>query len=78
MGGYLRYLIHAVKSAGVDLITETDITECPGLISEADDLVLAIGGRWVLPDYKGVAVIDPISALSNIDKIGEKMEEIVS
>ena len=71
--GYLRYLIHAVKSAGVDLITETDITECPGLISEADDLVLAIGGRWVLPDYKGVAVIDPISALSNIDKIGENV-----
>ncbi len=69
--GYLRYLNHAVDSAGVNLITGTDITECAGLISEADDLVFAIGGRWVLPNYKGVTVIDPISALRNIDKIGE-------
>jgi 2,4-dienoyl-CoA reductase-like NADH-dependent reductase (Old Yellow Enzyme family)/thioredoxin reductase len=68
---YLNYLRGAVEAAGVKILIETDITESSALLSEADDLIFALGGNWTLPDYPGIDVIDPMSAIDNTDAVGE-------
>jgi 2,4-dienoyl-CoA reductase-like NADH-dependent reductase (Old Yellow Enzyme family)/thioredoxin reductase len=68
---YLGYLCGAVEAEGVEILTETDITERAGLLADIDDLVLALGGQWTLPDFPGVEVIDPLSAIAAIDAVGD-------
>ena len=68
---YLRYLSQAINSEKVNILTDTDIGECTALLSETDDLILALGGKWALPDYPGVNVINPITAISDIDQVGD-------
>ena len=67
---YLDYLSKAVKDSGVKIILGKDINENADLTANTDDLILALGGQWVLPNYSGIDVTDPLSAINNIDNIG--------
>ena len=68
---YLDYLCGAVESAGVDIRIGSDITESPALLSEADDLILALGGQWSLPNFPGIDVIDPVLAIMDTEAVGD-------
>ncbi len=67
---YLDYLSGAVEGAGVEILIDKDITETADIVADADDLVLALGGQWILPDYPGIDVTDPLSAIADIGVVG--------
>ncbi len=70
---YLDYLRRAVEGAGVAIIVDRDISEMGDLVADADDLILALGGQWILPDYPGIDVIDPLSAIADTGVVGDSV-----
>jgi 2,4-dienoyl-CoA reductase-like NADH-dependent reductase (Old Yellow Enzyme family) len=70
---YLDYLRGAVEDAGVEVLIGKDMAEATDLVADADDLVLALGGRWTLPDYPGIDVTDPLSAIAHIGAVGDSV-----
>ena len=68
---YLDYLNTSILNAGVEIVVGTDFVNSDDLVANADDLILALGGQWVLPEYSGINVTDPLSAISDIVEIGD-------
>jgi NADPH-dependent 2,4-dienoyl-CoA reductase/sulfur reductase-like enzyme len=61
-GGARRYLEHAIRSAGVEVHLESELTAERVLALEPDAVVVATGARSMLADVPGAAGLDIASA----------------
>ena len=74
---YIHYLIHQNKKLGVKIHLNKELNESSAELSKADQIIVAIGAKPVIPSIKGIEkenVIEVIDAhLSRHSEIGNKV-----